>query len=454
MIELTPEKLYNRKSLVINPAKTCQPIGALYASLGIHRCLPHSHGSQGCCSYHRMQLTRHFKDPVMASTSSFTEGSSVFGGASNLKTAVKNIFSIYNPDIIAVHTTCLSETIGDDLNTIIRQMEVPEGKFVIHANTPSYKGSHITGFANMTSAFVTYFCESSGRPNKKVNIIPGFTGPADIREIKKMLAIAGIDYLIFPDISGVADAPMTGDYKMYPDGGTRIWELRDAGNSTLTIALGEFSSQPAAVNLENKCGIPFKVFEIPIGIESTDRFITGLVNLSSKDIPYELEEERGQLVDTMLDSHSYFFGKKAAVAGDPDVVAPLAEFLLSLGMIPKYVYTGTPGKQFDKKMNKLLENAGFSGSIVKSKGDLFEMHQHIKNEPVDIILGNSHCKYISKAENIPLVRIGFPILDRYAHSYFPIIGYKGALRLVEMMLNAILEKQDRECNDEDMELVM
>src|SRR5512133_3409339 len=79
-----------RSALTVNPAKTCQPIGAMYAALGIHRCLPHSHGSQGCCSYHRSTLTRHYKEPVMATTSSFTEGASVFGGLANMTQALSN----------------------------------------------------------------------------------------------------------------------------------------------------------------------------------------------------------------------------------------------------------------------------------------------------------------------------------------------------------------------------
>ena len=55
----------------------------------------------------------------MAGTSSFTEGSSVFGGQSNLLQAINNIFTVYDPDVIAVHTTCLSETIGDDIPQIV-----------------------------------------------------------------------------------------------------------------------------------------------------------------------------------------------------------------------------------------------------------------------------------------------------------------------------------------------
>ena len=116
-------------------------------------------------------LTRHYKEPVMAATSSFTEGSCVFGGQANLLPAIENIFTIYNPDVIAVHTTCLSETIGDDIPQIITKArdegKIPEGKYVIHANTPSYVGSHVTGFANMAKAMVDYFSEHNGSRTTK-----------------------------------------------------------------------------------------------------------------------------------------------------------------------------------------------------------------------------------------------------------------------------------------------
>jgi nitrogenase molybdenum-iron protein beta chain len=454
MLDKTPKELYERKALRINPAKTCQPIGAMYAALGIHKCLPHSHGSQGCCSYHRMQLTRHFKEPIMASTSSFTEGASVFGGGSNLKTAVKNIFSIYEPDIIAVHTTCLSETIGDDLRTIIAQAEVPEDKYVIHANTPSYVGSHITGFSSMVKGMITYLSKNTGNPNNKLNILPGFISPGDIREIKRILEVMGVTYIMLPDTSGVVDTPMTGSYEMFPKGGTKIDDIKDTGNSSYTLALGKFSSEAAAIELEKKCKVPMEVLNIPIGIEAVDKFLTEVSKITSKEIPYEIEEERGQLVDLMLDAHSYFFGKKVAIFGDPDTVISLTEFILSLGMIPKYIVTGTPGDSFDKKIEAMLKEANITDSKVKSSGDLFELHQWIKNESVDLLIGNTHGKYIARAEDIPFVRFGFPILDRFAHHYMPTTGYNGAIRLIEMIGNVIMDRMDRDASEEDFELVM
>ncbi len=453
MLDATPKEYAARSGLVINPAKTCQPVGAMYAALGIHKCLPHSHGSQGCCSYHRTLLTRNFRDPAMASTSSFTEGAAVFGGGSNLKTAIKNVFSIYDPDIIAVHTTCLSETIGDDIPTFVMQAQVPEGKIVIHANTPSYVGSHITGFSNMVKGMVKYLSTNSKTPNGKVNIIPGFVNPGDMREIKRIMKLLGVESIMFPDTSGVLDAPMTGKYEMYPPGGAKVTDITDAGNSALTLALGYFASADGANELEKKCKVPAKVLKTPIGVKATDELIMAAVKPSGKKVPAELEEERGQLVDIMLDSQHQYSGKTVAIAGDPDLLIAMTEFLLSLGMIPKYVLTGTPGEYFEKEINAMLNEAGIEAKV-KAAGDLFSLHQWMKEEPVDLLMGGTHCKFIAKAEDVPFVRIGFPILDRAVHSYMPIVGYRGAMRLVELISNALLDRRDRDAEDEDLELLL
>jgi nitrogenase molybdenum-iron protein beta chain len=69
-------------------------------------------------------------------------------------------------------------------------------------------------------------------------------------------------------------------------------------------------------------------------------------------------------------------------------------------------------------------------------------------------MGGTHGKYIARAEDIPLVRVGFPVLDRYIHSYMPTVGYKGAMRLLELMLSELMNRQYRDDNEEDFELVM
>jgi nitrogenase molybdenum-iron protein beta chain len=390
----------------------------------------------------------------MASTSSFTEGASVFGGVANLKTAIKNVFTIYDPDIMAIHTTCLSETIGDDIPSIIKSAEIPEGKLVIHANTPSYVGSHVTGFSNMVKGMITYLAEVDVEEKKQqVNVIPGFVNPGDMREIKRIVKIMGIDSIVLPDTSGVLDAPMTGEYTMYPRGGTKIEEIKDSGNSLVTLALGSFASSDAAKELKRKCNVPEVSLKTPIGVKATDELIMSLIKKFNKEVPYELEEERGQLVDIMTDTHFHFHGKTVAIFGDPDIVIALTEYILSLGMIPVHVLTGTPGGAFEKEIKAMLLEAGIRANV-KAAGDLMELHQLIKNKPVDLLIGNTYGKYIARAEDLPFVRIGFPILDRSVHSYLPVVGYKGAMRIIEMISNALLERADRDAADEDFELVM
>lgn len=454
MLDYTKKEQYDRSALRVNPAKTCQPVGAMYAALGVHECMPHSHGSQGCCSFHRMFLTRHFKDPAMASSSSFTEGSSVFGGGSNLKTAAKNIFDIYNPRIIAVHTTCLSETIGDDLNALIQDIDVPEGKFMVHTNTPSYKGSHVSGFSNMVSGFINYLAVSTGKKNGKVTIIPGFVNPGDMREIKKIATAMGVEYTMLPDTSGVMDSPMTGKFEMYPKGGTTVEEIIQLGDTELTLALGKLTSEAPASALEKKCSVPYKALPLPIGIANTDEYIMKLQAYSKNEVPYELEEERGQLVDILIDVHTYTYNKKVAIFGDPDTVLGIAEFVLEMGMVPKYLVTGTPGEAFERAAAELFTKFGVEGCKAKAAGDLYELHQWIKQEGVDLLIGGSHGKHIARAEDIPFVRAGFPIIDRYVHSYMPLVGYKGGMRLAELITNAIMDRQDRDCAEEDFEMVM
>ncbi len=454
MLNYTEKEVANRKALVINPAKTCQPVGAMYAALGVHGCLPHSHGSQGCCAFHRMFLTRHFKDPAMAASSSFTEGASVFGGGSNLKTAVKNIFDLYDPEIIAVHTTCLSETIGDDLNALITDMTIPEGKYVVHCNTPSYKGSHVDGFTNMVSGFIRYLAKKGPETNEKVCLLPGFVNPGDMREYRRIMNLMKVPFIMLPDTSGVMDTPMTGKFEMYPKGGTLINDIKDVGNCMATIALGLKVSEPSAAVLEKQCDIPYQALPLPIGIEATDKFVMALQDISKDEVPYALEEERGQLVDIMVDIHPYTFGKKVAIYGDPDTVLGIASFALELGMIPKYVLTGTPGAAFEERARELFEKFGMEGCMAKEAGDLYLLHQWIKNEKVDLLIGGTHGKFIARAEDIPFVRMGFPIIDRYVHSYMPLVGYKGAMRMAELVSNALLDYRDRTCEEKDMEMVL
>ncbi|CCQ53372.1 Nitrogenase (molybdenum-iron) beta chain [Crocosphaera watsonii WH 8502] len=186
------EKNFAREALTINPAKACQPLGSLLAAVGFEGTLPFVHGSQGCVAYFRTHLTRHFKEPVSAVSSSMTENAAVFGGLRNMVDGLANAYALYKPKMIAICTTCMAEVIGDDLGAFVgnarQDGSIPDDFPVPFAHTPSFVGSHITGYDSMMKSILDTLTEGkkAETTNGKINFIPGFeTYIGNLRELKK-----------------------------------------------------------------------------------------------------------------------------------------------------------------------------------------------------------------------------------------------------------------------------
>ena len=391
----------------------------------------------------------------MAGTSSFSEGSSVFGGSANLLQSIETMFKVYKPEVIAVHTTCLSETIGDDLNQIVSKANddgfIPEGKHVIYCNTPSYVGSHVTGYSNQVAAMVKFFSTATPKKRNVVNLVAGWMEPSDMGEIKRLASVMEARTIMFPDMTGVLDTPLDGHYKMYPAGGTTVADLRLTGDSKFTLGLGQYTTEDTCIKLENKCKVKFEVLDIPIGFKATDRFLMSLSRHANLPIPDSLTDERGRLIDLIADNAKYLYGKRVALWGDPDTLIPLTEFLVSLDMRPVYIVSGTPGKPFTERMSEILKDIPEAKFVCGETADMFRMHQWIKQQGVDLLIGNTYGKYIARDEDTPFVRFGFPIADRPGHNYFAKTGYLGGANLVTQILGALLDHFDRTCPEEKVE---
>ena len=58
-----------------NPQKNSPALGATLAYLGVNGLLALLHGSQGCSSFIRLQLSRHFKEPIPLNSTALLEDS-------------------------------------------------------------------------------------------------------------------------------------------------------------------------------------------------------------------------------------------------------------------------------------------------------------------------------------------------------------------------------------------
>ena len=251
----------------------------------------------------------------------------------------------------------------------------------------------------------------------------------DMEEIKRLAIELGVPHIMFPDTSNVLNAQQTGRFHMFPPGGVTVEQMTLTGSSVGTVALGRLASGPAARALDTKCKVPCEILDLPIGLKATDIFIDTLRQIAGVTVPESINIERGRLVDVITDMHQYFFGRKVALAGDPDQLIALTQFLVDLDMWPIHIITGTPGKKFETRIKEITKDVPHPVNV-RAAGDMFLLHQWLRNDPVDLLMGNTYLKYIARDEDIPLVRFGFPILDRIGHSYFPTVGYRGGLRLL------------------------
>ncbi|WP_445505904.1 nitrogenase molybdenum-iron protein subunit beta [Niallia sp. 03190] len=446
------EKNFGREAATINPAKACQPLGAVLAGLGFEGTLPFVHGSQGCVAYFRSHFARHFKEPVPAVSSSMTEDGAVFGGMRNLIEGLQNSTTLYKPKMVAVSTTCMAEVIGDDLGAFIENARI-EGAIdqefpVPYANTPSFVGSHLTGYDAMMRSILEYLSEKKGdlsykAPNEKLNIIPGFdTYTGNFEELKRILSLMDVDYTILGDHSGNLDSPANGEYSYYY-GGTKLEDVAQAHNANATLLMQKYSTKKVAKYISKKWKQDTVEMSTPIGIKNTDQLLKNIKEATGKDIPEELKIERGRVVDALTDSHPYLHGKRVAMAGDPDLLLGLISFCLEVGIEPVHIVCTNGDKKFLEEAEALLKASpyGIEGKVHIGK-DLWHMRSLLLTEPVDFAIGSTHMKYCAKDADIPLVRVGFPIFDRHHMHRYPIIGYQGTLNLLTLIVNTLLQQLD------------
>ncbi|MFQ3580223.1 MAG: nitrogenase component 1 [Bacteroidales bacterium] len=435
-----------------NACKLCSPLGASLVFKGIEGCIPMIHGSQGCATYIRRYMISHYKEPVDIASSNFSEETTIYGGNKNFCTGIDNVRKMYNPAVIGIASTCLSETIGEDIPRLIKeysQLHKDESiPLFIHASTPSYQGSHMDGFHETVLSTVSTLAKQT-EISKQVNIFSGFISPADIRYIKEICEDFELDYMVFPDYSDTLDNPHWKDYQLIPEGGTPVSKLQNSANAIASIEFGRImnkvvsSSKSSTAHtagewLQNKYSVPNTRMLLPIGIDASDAFFKTLETISGKPTPLYHTRERGRLIDAYVDGHKYVFGKRAIVYGEEDLVLSIVSFLHEIGI--ETVLAGSGGESNSlKKEIDACTNSAYPNMIIMNNLDFETINQMADDLQPDIFIGNSKGYYIARRLKKPIVRIGFPIHDRFGAQRLHHVGYRGTQELFDRIVNALIE---------------
>lgn len=451
------EKDRNYVNMQVNPCKMCMPMGASQALKGFKSTMNIIHGSQGCSTYIRRHMAAHYNEPVDIASSSLSEEGTVYGGSKNLKIGISNLVNMYQPEIVGVLTTCLAETIGDDIERIVkevRELEEFDNVDIIPIPTPGYGGSESEGYFAAIRGIIKYYStkltfdevenyhEQTSGPDHHINIVISNATCEDIREVKRIVALLGVKALILPDISDVLDAPYKPHYDKLSIDGVSREEVMTVFKAKATIELGDIVAEQYSPSLflQDVYDIPSYRMPLPIGINGTDRFIETILGIYDIELPKELQLERGRLLDGMIDSHKHSALGKCCVFGDMDLVYGISSLLVENGVEVKIASTGATTKKFKVKMCNLLDKYNTSGLVLQDT-DFETIREAIKDEEVNLMIGNSDGKFIWEKDHVDFIRVGFPVHDHIGAQRKLRMGYKGSMRLLDEIINHLLDQK-------------
>jgi len=430
------------RNVTENPCNMCMPLGAIVPFKGIENSMVIIHGSQGCATYMRRHMAEHFNEPIDVASSSITEKGTIYGGEANLKQGLDNLVHLYNPQVVGILSTCLAETIGEDIGHIAAVFQAEKGYSnipkLIPVPTPGYGGSHAEGYFQALRCIVATLSKND-RKHDGVNVILPHISPADVREIKRILELMQVKYTLLPDISDTLDSPYTKEYKKIPAGGTSRAEIEAMSGASATIQFGETVDDELSPGkyLETEYGVPLYNLPLPIGIAACDRFVNLLQTLTQNPIPEALKRERGRLQDAMVDSHKYNREVRAAVFGEPETVYAVARVLVENGITPAILATGSKSQPLQSLLQLLTAECD-EKALIMLDSDFSYIRSHCASQGINVAIGNSDGRFLTEREGIPLVRLGFPIHDRIGGQRILSVGYAGTIMLLDQITNTLL----------------
>lgn len=428
------------KDPTVNPCTLCAPLGAVLASAGVSGGISLLHGAQGCATYIRRYLISHFREPVDVASSSLGEHETVFGGEDNFGRALDNITRQYRPELVTVATTCVAETIGEDMGRLLERYRQRTKSHlpVVQVSTPSYKDGHVEGFHATVLAMVQALSVTVGEVLGRVNLLPPILSPADLRHLRELAEGHGVSLTMLPDYSDTLDGPIGDSYRPLPDGGTSLAAISEMGRSKSTLDLTLPGRARSASAMLEARGVAAKRLRLPIGARATDGFCNALAELSS-DTPADwVANERGRLLDAYADGHKYVFGKRVAVFGDPELVVAIADFLLEIGAVPVLAATGARNHALSTALGDHGEESPME--IIEDT-DFSRIESACHRLKPDLLIGNSKGYRVARTVGAPLIRVGFPIHDRIGAGRLLHVGYRGTMRLFDNIVNVLLEHQ-------------
>jgi Nitrogenase molybdenum-iron protein, alpha and beta chains len=319
----------------------------------------------------------------------------IFGAGDKLKSAIVELDNEFAPALIAVLSCCASSIIGEDVESVVKDVKTRAKLLGIDAG--GFEGDYRSGYSETIRRLVEVLVEPSHTHDKlSVNLIGLLRAGPDLRELKRVLALIGVH------VNAVLTAGAT----------TR--QIEHTASAALNVVLCEATGKDAAEQLEKQFEMPYIIEELPIGYEATLRFLAHVADALGISMDLDAISPKHRIEAPQM------IGKRVAVIGGPTRAISVTNFLIEHGVEPALVVS-----DFD------VNTAARLSDLVSTRCEVLIAPEHelilerCKAQHIDLILGGMLERPIAS-------RLGVTHLD-IMHGSEKTVGFAGAEALLKRL---------------------
>ncbi|MBQ8679725.1 MAG: nitrogen fixation protein NifE [Treponema sp.] len=384
-------------------------------------------GCSGCAAFgaiDRLNVYKHHRgrDDAPDShviSSALGEKEVILGGEKRLEETIQKAVERYNPKIVFILSSCAAAIIGDDIDAVAERMEKKyrrlEGREILFApvHCEGFKSrNHATGY-DLALATLQNYVIREARPPKQKGLINLFATHslswADQEEMKRMLKAIGLEANILPYNASYED----------------IMKIPAA---EYNISVCQIFGDEYIKFLKEKYDIPYAVTCMPIGSQSTNRWLRAIAKLAGKEKEAEafIESESAAVAGEVEKIKKKTDGLRACLTAGTGRGFAAATLIGDYGMKLLCMHTPYYDEAYIDDFKRLEELHGSDFLVNIADMQPYEQVNLLKKFKPDVFIGMSN--WVS--------RLGIPSLH-ILDSKRPTFGYRGVLYLGRKIEDAL-----------------
>jgi nitrogenase molybdenum-cofactor synthesis protein NifE len=380
------------------------------------------HGPIGCASYTwdiRGAMSSGPQLHRMSFSTDLRERHIVFGGEKRLFEILDNLIDKYHPEAAFVYSTCIVGVIGDDVESVCRQIQKLKKIPVIPVQSEGFQGTKKDGYKLACDAISTLVGTDNSKPVSPVsiNILGDFNLAGELWILEEYYRKMGVSTV----------ASITGD--------GRVKDICNAHRAALNVVQCSGSMIHLAKEMKEKYGIPFLKVSY-FGIEDMSEALyevakffddrnaaDDLTGLAQSIVRNEIT----RLLPALKPYRQALESKKAAIyVGGAFKAVSLVKALRLLGI--KTVVAGT--QTGNTEDYRLLKQICDDGCILVDDSNPIELSEFVKQTGANLFIGGVKERPVA-------FKLGIGFCDHNHERKLALAGYEGMLNFAKEVYETV-----------------